>query len=82
MNQIIISKELLMTTRMNRKELLSEIALTLYAKEKLTLEQAAHLAEMLIAAFLALMSSREIEFKFSDQDLEEDIETLNKLGLI
>jgi predicted HTH domain antitoxin len=73
---VVISDEVLHSARMSVKELLQEIAITLFEKEKLTLGQASGLAEMSQYQFQHLLASRGVALHYGLQEFEEDLETL------
>ncbi|NEP83799.1 MAG: UPF0175 family protein [Okeania sp. SIO3C4] len=77
---IIISDEILCTTRMTESEMKLEIAVMLFQKEKLTLGQASRFADMNRIAFQHLLASRQIPVHYDVKDLEKDIENLKKMG--
>jgi len=75
-----IPDELLQTAHMSEAEMLQEIAVLLYAKEKITLAQASRLAEMDRLQFQHLLASRRIPVNFGVSDFEQDLATLRSLG--
>ena len=75
-----ISDDLVQATGMSQGELALEIALMLFEKDKLTLAQASRLAGIDQFQFQHLLASRQIPVHYDVTDLEEDIETLRKLG--
>jgi predicted HTH domain antitoxin len=75
-----ISDDLVHATGMSQGELALEIALMLFEKDKLTLGQASHLAGVSQFQFQHLLASRQIPVHYDVSDLEEDVETLRKLG--
>jgi predicted HTH domain antitoxin len=75
-----IPDELLQTAHMSEAEMLQEIAVLLYAKEKITLAQASRLAEMDRLQFQHLLASRCIPVNFGVSDFEQDLDTLRSLG--
>lgn len=78
---VSIPEEFLRATRLTDKELLLEIAVMLFQKEKLTLGQAARLAELPQYQFQLLLSSRGISIHYDVEDYKEDLETLKRLNL-
>ena len=82
MNQVTVSQDLLLSMKMSRGDFLIEVGLMLYQREKLTLWQAARLSELKLPRFLALLESRGIPYQLGDEELEEDVATLSRLGLI
>lgn len=77
---VVISNEMLGTTRMTEEEMKLEIAVLLFQKEKLTLAQAARFAGMHRVAFQHLLASRQIPIHYGVDDLREDAENLRKMG--
>lgn len=75
-----IPDELLHTAHMSEAEMLQEIAVLLYTKEKITLAQASRLAEMDRLQFQHLLASRGIPVTFGVSDFEQDLDTLRSLG--
>jgi predicted HTH domain antitoxin len=75
-----IPDELLHTAHMSEGEMLQEIAVLLYVKEKITLAQASRLAEMDRLQFQHLLASRDIPVTFGVSDFEQDLNTLRSLG--
>lgn len=76
---LVIDNEILQTARMTEKELLQEIAIMLFEKEKLSLGQASKLAEMNLMQFQHLLASRSIAVHYGVEDFEQDLETLEGL---
>ena len=62
------------------KELLREIALMLFQQEKLTLAQAARLAQLDRLRFQHLLASRRIPVHYDAADFQQDLDTLRELG--
>ncbi len=77
---LTIPDDLLSTTRMSEKEILQELAVTLFTREKLTLAQASRLAQLNRYQFQHLLASRNISIHYDVAEFEEDIATLNRLG--
>jgi predicted HTH domain antitoxin len=77
---LVISDELLQAADMTAEELLQEIAIVLFQTEKLSLGKAAEVARMDRLRFQQLLASREIPVHYDVADLEQDLETLKKLG--
>jgi predicted HTH domain antitoxin len=77
---IVISDEILLTTRMTEAEMKQEIAILLFQKEKLTLAQASRFAQMSRMAFQHLLASRQIPMRYDVEDFEQDIENLRAMG--
>jgi len=79
MKSLSISRELMQSTGMNESELLLEIGVMLFQRSKLTLAQAAKLADMPRLQFQQLLASRQIPIHYDVDDLEQDIQTLKNL---
>ena len=77
---IVIPDEIFNATHLSENELKQEIALMLFSKDKLTLAQAAKLAEMDRLSFQHLLASRKIPIHYGVDDLEHDLKTLKELG--
>ena len=77
---ILISDDVLTTTRMTEAEMKQEIAVLLFQKEKFTLAQASQFAEMNRVAFQHLLASRKISVHYDVEDFEQDIKSLREMG--
>jgi predicted HTH domain antitoxin len=77
---ITLSKELLQKTQMTEVEMLQEIAIMLYQKQRLTLEQASQLTNMNIDDFYQLLINRNIVEASTDLDDEPNELILASLG--
>ena len=76
---LTIPDEIIKTTRMSSSEIIQELAIVLFQKEKLTLGQASSLAKMNQFQFQHLLASRQISIHYSKTDFEQDIQTLKEL---
>jgi len=77
---VVISDEILQITRMSVAELLQEIAILLFQKEKLTLGQASRLAGITQLQFQHLLASRQIPVHYDVEEFEADLVTLREMG--
>jgi len=77
---ITIPDEILQAARMTADELKQEIAILLFQKEKLTLEQASRLAGISRLQFQHLLASRQIPVHYNVADFEEDLKTMQSPG--
>ena len=77
---MIIPDSFLQSARITEKEVLQELAIVLFAKERLTSGQACRLAQMNRFDFQHLLASRNITIHYDKDELLEDIETLKDLG--
>ena len=80
MKTITIPDDILQAARMSDKELKQEIAIMLFQKEKLTLSQAARLAEMEQFSFQHLLASRQIPIHYDIDEFDDDVDTLKSMG--
>ncbi len=78
---LVIPDEILHTTRMTATELIQELAVALFQREKLTLGQASHLAGMNQWQFQQLLASRQIPLHYGVAEFEADLQTLAELKL-
>src|SRR3990170_1495670 len=76
---VIIPDEILQAARMTPEEMKQEIAVLLFQKEKLTLEQASRLAAMGRLDFQHLLASRQIPLHYGLADFEGDLRTLRDM---
>jgi predicted HTH domain antitoxin len=76
---IVIPDEIVESTRMTGAELMQELALALFQREKLTLGQASQLAGMSQWQFQQLLGSRGIYIHYGLDDFEADLRTLEEM---
>ena len=77
---IEIPDEILHATGMSKSELMQEIAILLFQKEKLTLGQASSLAGLGRLQFQHLIASRQIPVHYDLAEFAEDLQTLRTMG--
>jgi predicted HTH domain antitoxin len=77
---VVIPEAIVQATRMSCEELLREIAVLLFQQDKLTLGQAAELAQINQREFRHLLVSRQIPLHYGVEDFEQDLRTLEELG--
>ena len=78
--EVVIPEELLQASRLTPLELKREIAVMLFAQDRITLGQASEFAEMSQRQFLGLLSARQIPVHYGDAELEKDLMTVGTLG--
>lgn len=78
--KLVIPDEIVQTTGLSQSELLQEIAIMLFQKDKLTLGQASNLAQMPQIHFQQLLASRQIPVHYDLAEFEADLKTLKNLG--
>jgi predicted HTH domain antitoxin len=76
-----ISDQVLQASGLTEEELTLEIAVALYQREILSLGKAADFAGLHRMAFQAALYKRKVPINYDIEDLEDDLETLEKLGL-
>ncbi len=77
---LTIPDEIIQTIHMTPAELIQEIAILLYQKEKLTLGQASHMAGIGQLQFQFTLASRQIPLHYDLADFEADLKTLRDMG--
>jgi predicted HTH domain antitoxin len=79
---LLISDELVQASGLSEAELLQELVLLLFQREKLTLGKASHLLGMTQLEFQTLLASRDLYIHYDVEDLHEDVRNLQELGLL
>jgi predicted HTH domain antitoxin len=79
---VTITDDVLSAAHLSEAELKRELALTLFASERLTLAQASRLAETTILGFQALLAEREIPIHHGVDEFRDDLRTLRAMGRI
>jgi predicted HTH domain antitoxin len=80
MSTLMIPDELLHSADMTTQEMAVELAIALYQREKVTIEQASRLAGIDRIEFQRVLASRDLYLTLDVDDLEQDIATLQGLG--
>lgn len=75
---LMIPDQVLQAAHITPAELQREIAVLLFAQERLTLGQASHLAGISQFDFQHLLASRDIPIHYGVEDFERDLETLKR----
>ncbi|QQS53123.1 MAG: UPF0175 family protein [Candidatus Competibacteraceae bacterium] len=75
-----IPQDVLDAAQMNTHDLRRELALALYAQNRLSLGKARELAGLSLWEFRQWLGLRRIEAHYDADDLQDDIETLRELG--
>jgi predicted HTH domain antitoxin len=73
---VIIPDEVLQKIQMSDTELLQEIAIMLFQKERFALGQSSYFANMNQMEFQRLLASRKIPIHYDIAELKEDVESL------
>lgn len=79
---LLIPDELVQASGLSEVELLQELVLLLFQREKLTLGKASRLLGMTQLEFQALLASRDLYIHYDVEDLHEDVRNLKELGLL
>jgi len=79
MQDLIISGSILEELRISPSELMIDLAVYLYDKEKLSMGQAKKLAGLTQIEFQKEISKRHVFIKYDVEDLEKDLENLSQL---
>ncbi len=78
---LTIPAEYVRATRLTEGEMLLEIAVMLFQKEKLTLGQAARMAGMPQHKFQWVLAGRDIPVHYGIEEYQEDVQTAQSLRL-
>ncbi len=79
---VTITDEVLIAARMSEEELRQEIAVMLFARERVTLAQAARFAGQDLGRFQHLLASRDITLHYDVPEFEADLQTLREIGRV
>jgi predicted HTH domain antitoxin len=79
MNDLVIPGEVLERAEMSGEDLLIEIAVYLYEKERLSIGQAKDLAGMDLVSFQKELAKRDVYLHFDIEDYYSDLENLDKM---
>lgn len=77
---LIISDEIVKASQLSEKDLMLEIIIMLFEKEKISLAKASHLANMSQLQFQHLIGSRGICIHYSVEEFREDMKSLQENG--
>ena len=77
---VTIPEEIAGATRLTEAEVLQELAVALFQREKLTMGQASKLASLDRIAFQRVLASRHISVHYDVPELEADVLTLRETG--
>src|SRR5438105_915136 len=78
---VTISDEVLHSARLSEAELKAELALTLFQQDRLTLGQAAELAQVPQLEFQRMLASRQIPIHYGVEQLEHDLRRVQDIAL-
>ena len=80
MTTLEIPQGILDAAHLSLSELRRELALTLYAQQRLSLGKARELADLTLWEFRQWLALRRIAAHYDATDLQEDLDTLRELG--
>ncbi|HRF63887.1 MAG TPA: UPF0175 family protein [Candidatus Competibacter sp.] len=75
-----IPQAVLDAAQMNTQDVRRELALTLYAQQRLSLGKARELAGLSLWEFRQWLATRRIEAHYDTDDLQDDLDALRALG--
>lgn len=76
---LLIKEDILKKAEITAEELLIEIAVHLYDTERLSMGQARNLAQLDQISFQKELAKRDVYIKYDVDDLDTDLENLDKL---
>ena len=79
---LLIPDELVKASGLSEAELLQELVLLLFQREKITLGKSSRILGMTQLEFQALLASRDLYVHYDVKDLHEDVRNLQELGLL
>jgi len=79
---LVIPAKVLRASGLSKQELLVELAVHLFEEDFISLGVAKSLAGMPTAQFMKLLGRRRIPLHYDVEELEEDVGTLKRLGLL
>jgi predicted HTH domain antitoxin len=79
---LIISDELVQASGLFESELLQELVLLLFQREKITLGSASRFLGMTQLEFQALLAEKNLYVHYDVDELHEDVKNLQELGLL
>jgi len=79
---ILIPQDILDSARLTVSEMKAELAISLYSQGRLSIGRARELAEMSLWDFRQLLAVRRVAPHYDENELDQDIETLSRLGRI
>lgn len=75
-----VAEELIALTGLSEQQLRQQLALWLYSKGKLSIGRATKFAQVNRAEFMELMDKNNVVLNYSIDDLENDMQTIQKLA--
>jgi predicted HTH domain antitoxin len=78
---LTIDDDVMQATRLSPEELRVELAVALFQRERLTLAQAAQLAETDRLTFQHILAARRIPLHYTGEDWEQDLRVIQSIPL-
>jgi predicted HTH domain antitoxin len=79
---LVIPDELVQASGLSEAELLQEVVLILYQREKISLSKASRILGISQLDFQSLLASHNLYINYDVNDLHEDVQNLQELGLL
>lgn len=79
---LFVLDELVQASGLSEAELLQELVLLLFQREKLSLGKASRILGLTQLEFQSLLASRDLYIHYDIEDLHEDVRNLQELGLM
>jgi predicted HTH domain antitoxin len=79
---LLISDELVQASGLSESELLKELVLMLFQREKISLGKASRVLGMTQLEFQRLLAQNNLFIHYDVEDLHEDVKSLKELGLL
>lgn len=79
---LLIPDELVKASGLSEAELLQELVLLLFQREKITIGKASRILGMTQLEFQALLADRDLHIHYDVEELHEDVKNLQELGLM
>ncbi|PSN15003.1 hypothetical protein C7293_09265 [filamentous cyanobacterium CCT1] len=79
---LLVPDELVQASGLSEAELLQELVLLLFQREKLSLGKASRILGLTQLEFQSLLASRDLYIHYDIEDLHEDVKNLQELGLM
>ncbi|MEL4896879.1 UPF0175 family protein [Crocosphaera sp. Alani8] len=77
---LLISDEILNSVGLSDQELLVEIAIMLFQKERVSLGKASKIAKMNYVEFQELLATQNIPIHYNIEEFDQDVKTLKETG--
>jgi predicted HTH domain antitoxin len=79
---LLISDELIQASGLSESELLQELVLMLFQREKISLGKASRVLGITQLEFQGLLAQNNLCIHYDVEDLHEDVKSLQELGLL